>query len=133
LTWDRYTRHDRDHFLRVLGKGNKERRLRVPQWAARELNAWRRACPERERIFRWGETTVYRRVRKAAERAGLGHVAPHDLRRTFFALCTKSGMGLKDISRAMGHAYITTTVIYDVRPDEEALAGLSKLDQLEEA
>jgi integrase len=128
LTWDRYTRHDRDHFLRVLGKGNKERRLRVPNWAASALNSWRARCPERPGIFRWDEAAVYPVVAKTAERAGLGLVAPHDLRRTYYSLCRGAGLDVRDIQRAMGHASILTTAKYDRRPEEEALAALSKLD-----
>jgi integrase len=131
LTWDRFTRHDRTFYLRVLGKGNKERRLRVPSWVASALSSWRTRCPDRERIFRWRNTDSVRDVVVAsAARAGLGPLAPHDMRRTFYALCCRSGMRDRDIQRAMGHASISTTMKYDRRGDEEALAEMSRLDSL---
>lgn len=130
LTWDRYTRHDRDHFLRVLGKGNKERRLRVPKWAASALNTWQTHCLSRPEIFRWRSgQRVYGVVKRAADRAGLGEVAPHDLRRSFYALCKRAGLSDREIQIAMGHASITTTIRYDRRSQDEALAALSRLDE----
>lgn len=128
LTWSQYTRHDRDHFLKLVGKGNKERRLRVPNWAASALNSWRTRCPEREPIFKWCEGTIHGIVARAGQAAGLGKLAPHDLRRTYYSLCRGAGLDTRDVQRAMGHASISTTALYDRRSDAEALAALSKLD-----
>jgi integrase len=131
LTWDRVTRHDQTWFLRVLGKGNKERRVRLPSWAAGALRRWRRACPEREYLFRWrtGEA-VYRTVRRVTDPLGIGRVSPHDLRRTMATLFLSHGGGYGPLQRTMGHASITTTVKYDKRTEEQDHLEMARLDAL---
>lgn len=133
LTWDRLQRkHEAGGWrLRVLGKGNKERLLRIPAWTAEALNDWRPAADRisGKRIFRWTSGSSVRNVvAAAAERAGLGHVAPHDLRRTFFGLCRRAGLDLATIRRSMGHASILTTVKYDKRTEEETQDEMAALD-----
>jgi len=114
--------------LLVRGKGNKERKLRVPERTLRYLRAWQTACPEREHVFRWrSDSGVYCTLVSLARQVGVV-LAPHDLRRTFYAECRRSGLDTRDIQRAMGHASITTTIKYDRRSDDEATDVLSRLD-----
>lgn len=120
-------------YIRVRGKGNKERRLRLPSWAAAALRAWEPPRPFRGPpfIFRWRDgKSVWRVVDAAAARAGLGKLAPHDLRRTFASLALSSGIQAADLRRMMGHASISTTMRYDKRPDAAVLEEASKLDRL---
>ena len=56
--------------------------------------------------------TVYRVVTAAAEGAGLGHVAPHDLRRTYATLALDLGAPAPAVSRQMGHRSMEQTVRY---------------------
>jgi len=56
--------------------------------------------------------TVYRVVRAAAHRAGLGHLAPHDLRRTYATLALDLGVPAPRVSRQMGHRGLEQTVRY---------------------
>jgi integrase len=69
----------------------------------------------------WGhraaKETLFHYVVKQAKRAGLGHVAPHDLRRTCAAILhrakTPEGahyFDLLDIQRVLGHADPATTM-----------------------
>jgi integrase len=83
-------------------------------------------CPAKgsfdgEARVRWavpaGRDCVYRIIRVRAEAAGLGHLSPHDLRRTAAGLLhnAKSGDGghrfdLLDIQRVLGHADPATTM-----------------------
>jgi integrase len=46
------------------------------------------------------------------ERAGLEHIAPHDLRRTCAKLCHSSGGELEQIQFLLGHASVQTTERY---------------------
>lgn len=136
LTWDRLTRHDQAWHARVIGKGNKERRVRVPHWAALRVDAWRRqqdayTLDPASRVFRWTPDAIHDRVTRAALRAGLGHVAPHDLRRTYYALARASGLDIRTIQRTMGHADIQTTARYDRRSDDDVLAETACMDNLE--
>jgi integrase len=133
LTWDHLTRaRDGSYRLRVLGKGNKERLLRLPAWTAdalRQHRAAQRVNAGPTHIVRWRSPSSVREVlERAARRAGLGHVSPHDLRRTFFGLCRKAGLDLATIRRSMGHASIVTTVKYDRRADEEVQGEMEALD-----
>lgn len=57
-------------------------------------------------------SSVYWIVRRAAERAGLGHITPHDLRRTYCTLALKAGVCLPDVQKAMGHSLMEQTARY---------------------
>jgi Phage integrase family len=51
-------------------------------------------------------------VKGCCERAGLEHIAPHDLRRTCAKLCHTSGGELEQIQFLLGHASVQTTERY---------------------
>ena len=86
---------------------------------------WTRAANIREgKIFRrvarlgkvWGgclsQNVVWYVVRICCERAGLEHIAPHDLRRTCAKLCHDRGGELEQIQFLLGHASVQTTERY---------------------
>jgi len=56
--------------------------------------------------------TVYQIVTTAAMAAGLGHVTPHDLRRTAITLALDNGGKLPEIQRQAGHAKMSQTAEY---------------------
>lgn len=56
--------------------------------------------------------TVYRVVVAAARAAGVGHVAPHDLRRTYATVALDLGVPAPAVSRQMGHQDLEQTVRY---------------------
>jgi integrase/recombinase XerD len=56
--------------------------------------------------------SVYRIVRDCAARAGLGHITPHDLRRTYATLQLDGGATLPYVQRQMGHELMIQTVRY---------------------
>jgi integrase len=51
-------------------------------------------------------------VKTCCERAGLEHIAPHDLRRTCAKLCHTSGGEIEQIQFFLGHASVQTTERY---------------------
>ena len=51
-------------------------------------------------------------VRNYSRRAGLDHIAPHDLRRTCAKLCHDGGGELEQIQFLLGHASVQTTERY---------------------
>ncbi len=64
----------------------------------------------------WGtgisENVVWYVVRSCARRLELGHLAPHDLRRTCAKLCHVNGGELEQIQFLLGHASVLTTERY---------------------
>jgi site-specific recombinase XerD len=109
----------------LIGKGGHIRTVPIPNWVKAALDQWTRAANIREgKIFRrvarlgkvWGgglsQNVVWYVVRTCCERAGLEHVAPHDLRRTCAKLCHDSGGELEQIQFLLGHASVQTTERY---------------------
>ena len=113
-------------FATVFGKGSKERLVPL---GAPALRAVRRYLSEvRPRLDRGrgkgivfltargrpiGRETVWRMVRKAAQRAGLRRdVSPHTLRHTFATHLVEGGADLAAVQELLGHVDISTTEIY---------------------
>jgi hypothetical protein len=109
----------------LIGKGGHIRTVPIPAWVKAALDQWTAAAGVREgRIFRavaragkvWGrgisQNVVWYVVKACCERAGLEHIAPHDLRRTCAKLCHSSGGELEQIQFLLGHASVQTTERY---------------------
>ena len=109
----------------LIGKGGHIRTVPIPQWVKAALDQWIVAAKVTEgRIFRavaragkvWGkgisQNVVWYVVKGCCERAGLEHIAPHDLRRTCAKLCHTSGGELEQIQFLLGHASVQTTERY---------------------
>jgi len=109
----------------LIGKGGHIRTVPIPNWVKAALDQWTRAAGVCEgKIFRavawrgkvWGsglsQNVVWYVVRTCSERAGLEHVAPHDLRRTCAKLCHVRGGELEQIQFLLGHASVQTTERY---------------------
>jgi site-specific recombinase XerD len=109
----------------LIGKGGHIRTVPIPNWVKAALDQWIRAAGVEEgRIFRavaragkvWGkgisQNVVWYVVKTCCERAGLEHIAPHDLRRTCAKLCHTSGGELEQIQFLLGHASVQTTERY---------------------
>jgi hypothetical protein len=89
------------------------------------LDEWTAAAGITEgRIFRaiartdklWGDgisqNVVWYVVKGCCEKAGLEHIAPHDLRRTCAKLCHTNGGEIEQIQFLLGHASVQTTERY---------------------
>jgi site-specific recombinase XerD len=109
----------------LIGKGGHIRTVPIPEWVKAALDQWTVAAGITEgRIFRavartdktWGQgisqNVVWYVVRTCCQRAGLEHIAPHDLRRTCAKLCHSSGGELEQIQFLLGHASVQTTERY---------------------
>lgn len=62
--------------------------------------------------FSIGPQGIYYILQDASQRAGLGKLAPHDLRRTGARLAREGGASLEQISMVLGHSSIATTERY---------------------
>ena len=113
-----------DGWVRVVGKGNKERMVPVH---ARALAAVRAYLAERERRFKnpaaemflgrtgrkLSRTQFWRRLRELGTRAGIKQkLHPHLLRHTFATHLLQGGADLRSVQEMLGHADLATTQIY---------------------
>jgi hypothetical protein len=109
----------------LIGKGGHIRTVPIPAWVKVALDQRIRAAAVSEgKIFRavarlgkvWGsgisQNVVWYVVRTCCEKAGLEHIAPHDLRRTCAKLCHDRGGELEQIQFLLGHASVQTTERY---------------------
>ena len=109
----------------LIGKGGHIRTVPIPNWIKAALDQWTRAANVTEgKIFRrvarkgrvWGkglsQNLVWYVVRTCCQKAGLEHIAPHDLRRTCAKLCHDRGGELEQIQFLLGHASVQTTERY---------------------
>jgi integrase/recombinase XerD len=118
-------------FVRVIGKGDKERLVPIGDEAIDWLTAWidggRAALlalhhvePVRggplflgDRGRRLARQQAWSAVTGAAERAGLaGKVSPHTLRHSFATHLLEGGADLRVVQELLGHASISTTQLY---------------------
>jgi site-specific recombinase XerD len=109
----------------LIGKGGHIRTVPIPNWVKAALDQWTQSAGVFDgKIFRavagrgkvWGgglsQNVVWYVVRTCCERAGLEHIAPHDLRRTCAKLCHDRGGELEQIQFLLGHASVQTTERY---------------------
>ncbi|MBI1842135.1 MAG: tyrosine recombinase [Verrucomicrobia bacterium] len=113
-------------FVRVVGKGNKERVVPVGGQATRALQRYlsvgrpRLVGPRSPgNVFlhqRGGEferSVMWRRFKKRAAQAGIeGALTPHMLRHSFATHLLEHGADLRVIQELLGHASISTTEVY---------------------
>lgn len=107
-------------WLRVLGKGNKERLVPFHDACAKAIEAWLalRASSEAALFLgARGQRLNDREVRRFLARYGLevgarGGVHPHKLRHAFATHLLEGGADLRGIQELLGHASLSTTQRY---------------------
>lgn len=115
-----------DHYVRVLGKGSKERLVPISQKAIDELAYWFDdrcrmdiKAGEEDYVFlnrRGGHLTrtmILLIIKQVARDAGIKKVvSPHTLRHSFATALLEGGADLRAIQAMLGHESIGTTEIY---------------------
>jgi integrase/recombinase XerD len=113
-------------FVRVIGKGNKERIVPLGRKAVAAIERYlARSRPRLERgepddlvfLTRSGyplrREDLWRIVRRHAAAAGIrGKVSPHTLRHSFATHLLAGGADIRDVQEMLGHATVRTTQIY---------------------
>ena len=118
-------------FVRVIGKGDKERLVPIGEVSIDHLSTWvdgprsellarHHVQPVRggplflgDRGGRLARQQAWAAVTTAAVRAGLsGKVSPHTLRHSFATHLLEGGADLRVVQELLGHASISTTQLY---------------------
>ena len=114
-----------DGFVRIIGKGNKERLVPMGEMAGEALQAYLEARPSSSQledsdvvfINRHGKglsrVSAFKTVKKAALMAGITkEISPHTFRHSFATHLIENGADLRIVQEMLGHESVTTTEIY---------------------
>lgn len=114
-----------ERWIRVYGKGGKERVIPFHERAKKALARWLRvrearfsAKPSDGELFvnrRGGKldrSRFWRDLSELGKRAGLDGVHPHLLRHSFATHLLRKGADLRAVQELLGHSSLTTTQIY---------------------
>ncbi len=117
----------KDKFIRVIGKGDKERLVPIGSFALKQINLYLKHVRVHVDVKKGFEDYVFlnRRGRKLtrnmvfiiikdlAERAGIHKtISPHTFRHSFATHLVEGGADLRAVQEMLGHASIITTEIY---------------------
>ena len=121
-----------DGFLRVTGKGSKERLVPLVGTAARAMSVYvsdgrdvllargdAASDPSQalavffsSRGARMSRQAVYRVVERLGAAVGIAHLHPHTLRHSFATHMLSGGADLRVVQEILGHSDISTTQVY---------------------
>jgi integrase/recombinase XerD len=114
-------------FIRVIGKGNKERLVPIGADALKHIDIYlehvRNKLPQypkysdilflNKRGTPISRVMVFLIIKKLAEKTGLNkNISPHTFRHSFATHLIEGGADLRAVQQMLGHSSITTTEIY---------------------
>lgn len=129
---------EENEFIRVIGKGNKERLVPIGSTALKYINIYlhetRVHVPIKkgfeDYIFlnrtgtRLSRISVFSIIKTLAEKSGLKKsISPHTFRHSFATHLIEGGADLRAVQEMLGHSSITTTEIY-THLDRDYLKGV---------
>jgi integrase/recombinase XerD len=119
--------HFDEGFIRVIGKGNKERLVPISAKAIRELNNYFEQTRNTQKIQKGFENYVFLNkngrnitrvmvftiIKQLAKKIGLNKpISPHTFRHSFATHLVEGGADLRAVQQMLGHESIITTEIY---------------------
>jgi site-specific recombinase XerD len=131
----------------ILGKGGKERMLKLNNKAMEALNDYLRLRPPSKRMDHEPDPLFLNKLRKRISRKGVtqiiqkyvqeaqlppkaANISPHKLRHTLATLLLSSGANLRVVQEILGHSSIQTTQIYTHVINTEKDEALDRIEKM---
>lgn len=130
--------------VKVLGKGNKERMMQIPDQIYPIIERWMTIVDKQDwrgksptylfmpshksgRLLnkRLGDSSIRYILDQRISKANIDRFSPHDMRRTFATTLLENNREMSDVQLLMGHSDIRTTIKYDLR-NKDRLYDISK-------
>ena len=117
----------KEGFIRVIGKGNKERLIPLGKIASKHLKVYLNEVRVHQKLNnefidhvflnkngkKLSRVMVFKIIKRLTELAGIKkNVSPHTLRHSFATHLVEGGADLRAVQEMLGHQSITTTEIY---------------------
>lgn len=133
-------------YIRLIGKGNKERTVYLNGEVKENLTNWinyrgaeegfvfgrfTKGCKHLSLDRPLGERYIGKIVERYQQNNGQSSVkqaTPHDLRRTFATRLLDKGVDVSLVKTLMGHASVATTALYDRRGEESLREAANKIE-----
>lgn len=119
--------------LEVLGKGNKHRKVYLNAKAQVALKEYILARADNNDVLFVSDRAPYGRIQKQAMERAITKIAgrsgvkknvtPHILRHTYATVMAQGGTPIQDVSAALGHSSVNTTMIYAEISENQVKAG----------
>ena len=114
-------------FIRIIGKGNKERLVPLGKIASKHLKIYLNEIRVHQKVkdlfvdhvfinkngSKISRVMIFKIVKKLTEKAGIQkNISPHSLRHSFATHLVDGGADLRSVQEMLGHQSITTTEVY---------------------
>lgn len=126
-----------DRVMRVIGKGNKERCVPLPQpvlqglrklWLTHRHPRWLFPARSHDKPVR--RETLQATFREVAQAAAMDGITPHCLRHSYATRLLENGVDTRVVQVLLGHADIATTAIYTHLTEPTRASLRSLLDRV---
>ncbi|SEM77461.1 integrase/recombinase XerD [Chryseobacterium taichungense] len=124
----------REHYIKILGKGNKTRFVPLADYTAKLLQSYISEVRSKIKVTKRHEDTLFLNsrgtsmsrvivfliIKELTDKAGVSKkISPHTFRHSFATHLLQNGADLRYIQEMLGHSSITTTEIYTHLKTEE--------------